>query len=414
MSDGVALPLSTPAGRRLTLAAWVGVGVLGALLLALAATFAVPETRASPLEPDSTLWRVLLVAGAIAAFATYVFGLAAIRSRGSAVAAVLGIAAAIQLAPLATPLLLSRDVYLYWDYGRMAAVHGGNPYSDFPSRWANDPAYERMSSGWARLRSPYGPGWTLIGEADAKLAGSSAQVATRAFRVLAALAMLVTVGLVAWSTRSAFATALVGWNPLLALHFAGGGHADALMMALAAGGLALAARRPAAAGALWAGAVSVKVAALAFLGVELVRRLRERARLWFAGLAAAGVLAIAVAIAAFGLSWIRSAGPISNQLRETNSIGLPTQLTHLGLSVHQAQVLVAGLFALLYVWTLREAWQGRRRASLAAGALCLTVSWLMPWYGSWPIVLAAFDRDRAGTLLGLGLSGYLLVDALPI
>jgi hypothetical protein len=29
-------------------------------------------------------------------------------------------------------------------------------------------------------------------------------------------------------------------------------------------------------------------------------------------------------------------------------------------------------------------------------------------------VLAAFDRDSAGTALGLGLSGYVLLDALPI
>jgi len=33
---------------------------------------------------------------------------------------------------------------------------------------------------------------------------------------------------------------------------------------------------------------------------------------------------------------------------------------------------------------------------------------------SWPIVLAAFDLDLAGILLGLGLSGYLLLDVLPI
>jgi hypothetical protein len=46
--------------------------------------------------------------------------------------------------------------------------------------------------------------------------------------------------------------------------------------------------------------------------------------------------------------------------------------------------------------------------------MCLAVAWLMPWYASWPIVLAAFDLDLAGILLGVGLSAYLLLDVLPI
>jgi hypothetical protein len=412
MLEDAAVPIR--ANAQPSLAVGLGLGSLAALVLAVVATLQIDETSVSPLEPDSTVWRIALIVGALAAFALYLLGLAALRRQAGALTAVVTIAVAIQLAPLASPLLLSRDAYLYWDYGRAATVHGGNPYADFPNRWPDDPAYKRMSSGWARLRSPYGPGWTLVGEADAKLAGSSAQAATRAFRVLACLAMLAIVSIVAWSTGSRFATALVGWNPLFALHFAGGGHSDALMMAFVAGGLALASRRPFAAGTSWVGAVSVKVAALAFLGIELVARLRERNRRWFGGLLAGGAVAIVIATATFGVDWVRSAGPISNQLREANSVGIPTQLTHLGLSIHQAQVLVVGLFAALYLWILREAWHGRRRDSLAAGGLCLTVSWLMPWYGLWPLALAAFDRDRAGTLLGLALSGYLLVDALPI
>ena len=158
----------------------------------------------------------------------------------------------------------------------------------------------------------------------------------------------------------------------------------------------------------------MKAAAVTFLGVELAHRLRERQRRWFAGLLAAGVVAVAAATSAFGVSWIRAAGPISNQLREANSIGLPTRLSQLGLSIHTAQVLVGVAFVFLYAWIVLEAWRGRRRLSLAAGALCLSTGWLMPWYGSWPIVLGAFDLDAVGILLGLGLTGYLLLDALPI
>ena len=234
--------------ERRPLALLLGAGTVVGLGLGLAAIRHAPETRTSPLEPDGELWRALLVGGLLASFACYLLGLAALRRRIGAVAAVTAVAAVVQLAPLAAPLLLSRDVYLYWDYGRTAAVHHGNPYRDFPARYPTDPAYRAMSTAWARLRSPYGPAWTLADEAAAETAGTSASRAAWIFRGIAAVAILLTVGVVAAATRSPFATALVGWNPLLALHFAGGGHADAVMMALVAVALALAARRPAASG----------------------------------------------------------------------------------------------------------------------------------------------------------------------
>jgi hypothetical protein len=410
---GTTLVASPARAARLSLPLLCGAGTAAALGVALAAATHAPETRISPLEPTGA-WRALLIAGVVGAFVFYVLGLVAAHRRTAALGAVVAVGVVIQLAPLATPMLLSRDTYLYWDYGRIATVHHGNPFSDFPNQWPADPAYERMATAWGRLRSPYGPAWVLTSEGVAKAAGDSAHTATLIFRTLAAAALLLVVGVVAWATRSAYATALVGWNPLLALHFAGGGHADAAMMAFVALGLALALRRPLASGAAWTLAVAVKVASLPFLGVELVYRLRERSRRWLAGLAGSAVVALAVAAALYGPSFVRSGGPISNQLREANSVGLPTQLTHLGLSVHQAQVLCVALFAVLYAWILLEAWRGRRRISLAAGGLCLTVGWLMPWYASWPVVLAAFDRDRAGTLLGLGLTAYLLLDVLPV
>jgi hypothetical protein len=392
----------------------LGLAAAGALGVALAAMTHAPETRVSPIEPRTHFWHVALIVGLAVAFVAYVVAVFAARATAVSVVAVAAVAVVIQLAPLSTPLLLSHDVYLYWDYGRIAVVHDGNPFSDFPNRWPADPAYKQIAGVWGRLRSPYGPAWVLAGEGAAKVSGSSTKTAELYFRLVAAAAMLALIGIVARSTRSAFSTVLVGWNPLLALHFAGGGHSEAALMALVAAALALALRHPRWSGAAWAGAVAIKVTALAFLGVELIYRLRERARAWFVGLIVAGVAAIAASLAIFGTSFFRAGGPISNQLRAADSVGIPTKLHELGLSLHQAQLLAVACFALLYLWVLREAWHGRRRHSLAAGGLCLAISWLMPWYASWPVVLAAFDRDRAGTLLGLGLSGYLLYDVLPI
>lgn len=400
-------------GVRLPLPLVLGAATAALFVPALLAVAHVAETRSSPLEaPDE--WRGVLVVSLVVAFVSYVGALLLLRRSALPLTAVVVVAAVIQCAPLAAPLLLSRDTYMYWDYGRIAAVHGGNPDRDFPDRWPNDPAFKLASTAWARERTPYGPGWTLVGELDAKIVGNSARAATLFFRILAAAALLATVGVIARSTRSAFAAALVGWNPVLALHFAGGGHADAVMMALVAVALALATRRPLASGAAWVAAASVKVAALPFLGIEAAYRLRERPRRWFAGVAGFGVLAIAVATALFGPSWLRAAGPISNQLREANSIGLPTRLHEAGVPLHLAQGLCAAGFALLYLWLLREAWHGRRRLALAAAGLCLAVAWLMPWYALWPLVLAAFDTELAGVVAAVAISAYVLLDALPL
>ena len=55
----------------------------------------------------------------------------------------------IQLLPLAAPLLLSTDAWTYWEYGRIAVVHGGNPYVDTPDEFPGDPAYEYGGAAWS-------------------------------------------------------------------------------------------------------------------------------------------------------------------------------------------------------------------------------------------------------------------------
>src|SRR5439155_548639 len=87
--------------------------------------------------------------------------------------------------------------YSYWDYGRVAAIHHGNPYADRPSRFPRDPAYRRMGRDCQHKPSVYGPVFTLGSEGVAHAAGDSPRAATRAFRIAAALAM----GAVAASIR---------------------------------------------------------------------------------------------------------------------------------------------------------------------------------------------------------------------
>ncbi len=84
------------------------------------------------------------------------------------------------------------------------------------------------------------------------------------------------------------------------------------------------------------------------------------------------------------------------------------------LLVPNAQHLGERTIVRIEAWLLREAWRGRTRFALCAGLFCLSVSWLTPWYAAWPVALAAIEEDAAGALLALGLTAYLLWDALPL
>ena len=70
------------------------------------------------------------------------------------------------------------------------------------------------------------------------------------------------------------------------------------------------------------------------------------------------------------------------------------------------------LFVIAYLWLLREAWRGRMRLGLTAGLFCLSLSWLPAWYVAWPISLAATEEDTAARWIALGLTAWLLRDAI--
>ena len=326
------------------------------------------------------------------------------------------LAAAIQLAPLAGPVLLSTDVYTYWDYGRIAAIHGGNPYEEEPSTYPSDPAYPRMGADWRDTTSVYGPGFTLASEAHAVVVGESPTAAAWLYKGLGAAAMVAAFLLAArLATRRAYAAAFVGWNPLLALHFAGGGHNDAWMMALVLAALALAASgRRQLAGVAWAAAVAVKWVALVFLPLRALEARRTGREIRHLGFAAAAAAVFAVATWRYGLDWLGAFGPVADNLRKQAQYSLPNRLSGLGISQDAAAWLLGGLFVLAYLWLLREAWRGRARLGLAAGLLLAATPWLVPWYAVWAVPLAAVEEDRAAQLIALALSAYLLRDAVPL
>ncbi len=390
------------------------------MLLFLAVAVAAAHPEASALSPDhaggDVRWSWLFLGALSAAFVFYALGLLATARAAVRLRWVIALAVAIQLVALAGPVLLSTDLYTYWARGRVAAVHGENPYGVAPSRYPDDPASERMGATWRDRPTGYGPAFTLLSEGHALVVGRSPAAAGWLYRAVSAASMVALVLLAAaLAQRRAFAAAFVGWNPLLAVHFAGGGHNDALVMALVLGALLLAARsKPLAAGGAWAAAIALKWFPLLFLPLRALEARRTGRPVRHLGFVAVAIVIAGLASWRYGDGWLDSFANFSGQLRRTTSLSTARWLTGLGLSENAAIALLGGLFVAGYAWLLREAWRGRARLGLCAGLLLVTTSWLVPWYAVWIVPLAAVEEDAIARVLAVSLSAYLLRGAVPL
>lgn len=214
------------------------------------------------------------------------------------------VAVALHALALLMPLMFSRDVYSYGMYGRILAAHGANPFAVTPSQFPMEPVFPYVSHHWIATSSFYGPAFVLLAAAVGSMAAAPAAFIP-IFKIIAAVASLVTMGLTTAAARRArperavFAATLIGWNPVVILHTVGGGHNDPLVALTLAGGalLLLKGRQLAATVVLTLGAL-VKITALLPLavavGAVVVRRPRgERLRaLGMHGGAAASLVAV--------------------------------------------------------------------------------------------------------------------------
>jgi alpha-1,6-mannosyltransferase len=394
----------------------------GAVALLVAACVACAWIERAPLVPadagragGGTLG-LLFLALLAAAFAAYLAALLFAHRRPPALRAVLAVAIVIQLVPLAGPLLLSTDAWTYWEYGRIAAIHDGNPYADVPSDFPDDPSYAYAGAAWRDTTSVYGPAFTLASELVAQVSGSSAAAAAWIFKTAAALAVLACVLLAARLARDRpYAAALVGWNPLFAVHFAGGGHNDALMAALALGALALAgAGRRELAAAAWVGAVLIKWIPLLFFALRVLEARATGRRVSHRGFVLATAVLVSLASWRYGLEWLRAFGPLARNAEGQTSYALPHRVEQLGVPHAIVLGLAALVLAVGLAWLAREGWRGRAHLGLAACLLLATTPWLAPWYTIWALPLAAAEDDRRAQLVALGFCIYLLPQTIPL
>src|SRR5207237_9325678 len=114
-------------------------------------------------------------------FVLYGLGAYLARSGRLRLGVSLVVAVTVQAVPLAAPLLLSKDAYLYWGEARVLTVHHANPYRATPADYPADPAFPYVSESWRAQPTPYGPAWEIAGAGAALVAGSSPHRAELAY-----------------------------------------------------------------------------------------------------------------------------------------------------------------------------------------------------------------------------------------
>jgi alpha-1,6-mannosyltransferase len=313
---------------------------------------------------------------------------------------------AVQLAPLAGPLLLSADAWTYWGYARL-----DNPYEQTPAELRDTASYQWLGERWRETSSVYGPAFSLAVEPTSAIESPSA--VAWLFRVVAAAAVCVCV--VVAARAGPFAAAFVGWNPVLAVHAAGGGHNDAWIGALVVGALTLGAvGRRDAAGVAWVVGAFVKWIPLVLLPLRVLEARTTGRRVGHMGFALAAISTVVLATWQYGTSWIEAFGPLARNAGDTTSFALPGRLTDLGVPKAVALSLAGAAFVVAYVWLARQARRGNARVALAAGLLLTCSPYVTPWYLAWVVPLAAIEDDGAARLLALALTAYLLPQTIPV
>ncbi len=192
---------------------------------------------------------LLLLVFAILALG-YLLNLVRIRALPAAsrpgLRALLALAATFSVPLLLLPNLLSGDVYSYISFGRIATLHGGNPFIDPPNRFPFDP-YLRWVD-WSSVPSVYGPTWLYLSVLVTVLVESvwpHVVAYVLVYKLIALLLHLLN-GALIWSIlwhwrpeQRQWGTALYLLNPLALIEFAGSAHNDVLMITLILAGILL-------------------------------------------------------------------------------------------------------------------------------------------------------------------------------
>ncbi len=322
------------------------------------------------------------------------------------------------------PPLISQDVFGYLSFARLGALHGLNPYTHVAAEAPTDPVFGFV--GWPFLHSPYGPLFTLASYATVPLGLAGGLWAFKAVAVMSSLGAVALIaraaGMCGRSRR--WAAAFVGLNPVLLELTVGGAHNDTLILLLLAFALVLTAGtspRFRTAAAVVVASVAIKVTAGVMLPFLVLAPRRARERLQVASTAALSLLALAlVGLIGFGahaLGFLSAVGE-QQQLVATHSVpaetarlvglsGTPSWWRHLFVALFGVSLIAA-------LWQTARGTDWRVAAGWSTLALLLSTAWLLPWYATWPLPLAAVSGDRRLRVAALVFCAYAVLIHLPL
>jgi hypothetical protein len=153
----------------------------------------------------------------------------------------------------------------------------------------------------------------------------------------------------------------------------------------------------------------------------LVAGARGRRRGPLVGALAGGAAALVVTLAAFGTG---VAGMLRAQVDQQNLVAtasVPNQVGKwlgFGGATNGIRTAALALFVVVLAALLVRTWRGGLDWIAAGGfatlAMIATSAWLMPWYVTWVLPLAALGRDRRLVAATLGLCAYLVVMRTPL
>jgi hypothetical protein len=346
---------------------------------------------------------------------------------------------------LATPTLMSLDLYSYVVRGRVLWVHHANPYLHPAAEFAGDPFLRYAAPFWNAAPQNYGPLETGLSALLAGVGGDRPVVVFLVFRLWSLLGLAVATWLVAGITRplpeAARRRALIlfAWNPLVLLEFANHGHNDVWMIALG-----LAAWRLREAGREAGAAVCLTLAGLIkyvfwlLLPLFFLDALRRRALPWRRAVAMAALCAGVVWLfyAPFWQGTTTFSGLVAQSpLRRPFYQYGPTLLAG-GLLLGPGRVLpepvgfartvLAGIllasqiaFAAILVWQAASRSLLARRCSVTLLAFAMLGSGtVLPWYATWWLPFLLIEgRWRAvifWTAVGLGAYGLFYSTSLSL
>ncbi|MDI6873490.1 MAG: polyprenol phosphomannose-dependent alpha 1,6 mannosyltransferase MptB [Actinomycetota bacterium] len=365
--------------------------------------------NAGPLRLRLFLYVVLLLLVLCYLWAIHIF-----RHRPRGLPSILSVWLFLNLILLFIPPLLSRDVFSYMFYGKIATAYGHNPYLVTPQRFAADPLFPLTSLYWKNTPVVYGPLFTLLSMLLTRMAGNQITQGIYLFKSTAAFFNLACILLIWYilgkhaPRRQAFGTVLYAWNPLILIHSTGGAHNDVIMAALALAALALLLRGRRYSGfLLLCFSFMVKYITLILMASYILYlfRKREDLRSWLKETLLLGLIFLVVFFAFYAPFWegIRTLSPLLENLKLRN-YNLPAGwllaalggLLHLILRLELrtaffvASVLCSLAFNLIFLAALAH-FSLRCRSErdfpecwfLVALVFLLTRSYFLSWYLFW-------------------------------